>query len=89
MKYTAIVSAYFPSRKFGFVLLDDGSSRFFHLSNCPSGVPGLGERVEFELGPPVKLGRDMQAINITPVSITSGTDVLAGSTDASNEMTRG
>jgi cold shock CspA family protein len=89
MKYTAIVSAFFPSRKFGFLLLDDGSSRFFHLSNCPHGVPILGQRVGFELGPPVKLGRDMQAINITPVFVTSGTDVLAGNpTTASTEVSK-
>lgn len=66
MTYVGIVSAYFPSRKFGFILLDDGSSRFFHLSNF-HGAPVLGERVQFELGSPVKLGRDMQAVNIVPV----------------------
>jgi cold shock CspA family protein len=67
MKYTAIVSAYFPSRKFGFVLLDDGSSRFFHLSNF-HGTPVLGQQVEFELGDPVKLGCDKQAVNIVPAT---------------------
>jgi cold shock CspA family protein len=95
MKHFGIVSAFFPSRKFGFILLDDKSSRFFHLSNCPNGIPVLGERVEFELGDPVKLGRDKQAVNITPVSITSETDVLdalAGVpdsvTDASSDVLR-
>lgn len=68
MTYSGVVSAYFPSRKFGFILLDDGSSRFFHLSNCPHGIPSLGQRVEFELGDPVKLGRDKQAVNLTPVT---------------------
>ena len=65
MTYSGIVSAYFPSRKFGFILLDDGSSRFFHLSNF-HGTPVLGARVQFELGDPVKLGRDKQAVNISP-----------------------
>jgi hypothetical protein len=32
MKYLGIVSAFFPSRKFGFILLDGSTSRFFHLS---------------------------------------------------------
>ncbi len=92
MKYEGIVSAYYPSRKFGFILLDDGSSRFFHLSNFHC-TPTLGERVEFELGDPVKLGRDKQAVNITPISaITSDTnplDLLAGkapATDASTDV---
>lgn len=94
MKYLGIVSVYFPSRKFGFILLDDGTSRFFHLGNF-HGTPTLGERVEFELADPVKLGRDKQAVNITPTStITSDThviDVLAGTvpdsaTDASTDV---
>jgi cold shock CspA family protein len=78
MKYSAIVSAYFPSRKYGFLLLDDGTSRFFHLSNCPLGVPILGQRVTFELGEPVKLGQHKQAVDIRPVidaQSTSTTEV--------------
>jgi len=79
IKYSGIVSAYYPSRQFGFILLDDKSSRFFHLSNFHAGNEGkpvLGERVEFELGEPVKLGRDKQAVNIVSIPIVNPLDVV-------------
>jgi cold shock CspA family protein len=74
MKYTGIVSTYFPNRKYGFISADDGTgtSRFFHVSNYSgSGAhqPKLGERVEFELAEPAKLGKDKQAVRVTPVEL--------------------
>jgi cold shock CspA family protein len=76
MKYTGMVSTYFPNRKYGFISADDGISRFFHVSNYSgSGAhqPKLGERVEFELADPAKLGKDKQAVNVTPIWISAVT----------------
>lgn len=43
---------------------------FFHISHCvPSFVPVPGALVEFELGPPYKLGRREQAINVRPAKV--------------------
>jgi len=72
MKYTGIVSTYFPNRKYGFISADDGTSRFFHVSNYSgSGThqPKLGEKVEFELADPAKLGKDKQAVLVTPIQL--------------------
>ena len=66
-KYYGIISAYFPSRKYGFIQLEDGTCRFFHLSNYLAGTPILGQKVEFELADPVRLGQNKQATNIAPV----------------------
>lgn len=74
MRYTGIVSTYFPNRKYGFILSDDGTSRFFHVSQYSSSgthQPKLGEKVEFELADPVKLGKDKQAVNVTPIWLST------------------
>lgn len=62
------ITTYFPKRGFGFIKLQDGSERFFHISecNCP---PTLGLSVEFELGQPVKEGQPQIAANITPIEV--------------------
>lgn len=62
------IKMFVAARKFGFILVDgssdgDGTEVFFHASNF-HGTPVLGERVEFELGPPVRLGRPPMAVNI-------------------------
>ncbi|MGB2633817.1 MAG: cold shock domain-containing protein [Candidatus Acidiferrum sp.] len=85
MKYTGIVSTYFPNRKYGFISSDDGTSRFFHVTQYSgSGIhqPRLGEKVEFELADPVKLGKDKQAINVTPIWLVASTN------DASAEVSQ-
>ena len=73
MTYTGIVSTYFPNRKYGFISSQDGTSRFFHASQYCSGShpPKLGEDVEFELGEPTRLGKDLQAVNIKPIRSAS------------------
>jgi cold shock CspA family protein len=93
IKYSGIVSAYYPSRKFGFILLDDGSSRFFHVSNFHLGklsAPVLGARVGFELGNPVS---PEQAVNIVLIPTVAplvnpldAVDLLAGSGSTSQEV---
>jgi cold shock CspA family protein len=93
MKYTGKIQSYYPDRKFGFILVLDGSSWFFHLSNCPFGLPVLGEFVEFEFADPVKLGQRKMAVNVTPIpaipsKVLVFDDVLAGSTAASTEVSK-
>ena len=67
MEYVGTVSVYFLNRNFGFILSDDdGSSRFFHTSHY-NGQPRLGDRVEFELAEPTRLGKSKQAVNVTPI----------------------
>ena len=71
MKYTGIVTTYFSNRSFGFIKSDhDASSRFFHASYY-QGQPCLGVRVEFELAPPTRIGKDEQAVNIHPIEVRS------------------
>ena len=78
-KCNGIIRTYFPDRKFGFILRDDdGKDVFFHQINFEKGTPVLGERVEFELGDPVKLGMPKQAVNITLVSTTPSNEVARG-----------
>jgi cold shock CspA family protein len=73
-KNTGIIRTFIPNRKFGFILRDDGTEFFFHQINFEKGTPALGQRVEFELGDPVKLGMPKQAVNITIV-VTSTNEV--------------
>jgi cold shock CspA family protein len=82
MKYQAIISTYFPARKFGFLKQSDGSTVFFHATNFEAGVPRLGEKVEFELGDPVKLGKPQQAVNVVSIPSDDTFGSLATSTAA-------
>ena len=67
VKYSGIIRTFIPRRQFGFILRDDGKDFFFHLAEF-HGTPTLGQRVEFELGPAVKLGMPDQAVEVTPVT---------------------
>jgi cold shock CspA family protein len=67
MRYEGLVTTFFPDRQFGFLDVL-GRTVFFHASAYPLGVlPKVGQRVTFELGEPVKLGKPKQAVNITPL----------------------
>jgi cold shock CspA family protein len=69
VKLTGVIQTYFPGRKYGFVAASDGSIRFFHESNFTSGVPHLGDKIEFELGDPIRLGKQEQATNIVVIEV--------------------
>jgi len=84
MKYQGIIRTFIPPRKFGFILADDGREVFFHQMNFQKGTPVLGQRVEYELGPSVRLGMPEQAVNITVVDEVF--DVLSTSTSTSTEV---
>lgn len=65
MRERAVVISFFPDRRFGFMRTESGKEVFFHVTGFPAGVkPRPGDRVTFELGEPVKLGRPKQAVNI-------------------------
>src|ERR1700692_2715480 len=63
----ATIIMYNPKKLWGFVQDRNGCEWFFHLDNCVSGFqPSLGAIVEFEVGPPIALGKRDQAVNIAP-----------------------
>jgi len=68
MTHHGIVVAFHHVKHWGFIRESDGTEWFYHLSNTiPHFVPKLGEAVQFEIGPPLALGKKDQAVNIRPV----------------------
>jgi cold shock CspA family protein len=68
MSHQGIVVMYHPSKHWGFVKESDGNQWFFHLDNCaPDFQPQLGAAVEFEVGPPICLGKKDQAVGVRGV----------------------
>ena len=65
------------ARKFGFITTaPEGRRIFFHISNFQNGSePVLQGLVEFELGPPIAVGKDLQALKVRYLSLA---DVLTG-----------
>jgi cold shock CspA family protein len=87
MRYSGIIQTFITRRNFGFIRRDDGKEFFFHQMDFEKGTPALGQRVEFELGPAVRLGMPEQAVNVTPEA--DAIDVLAGnSTTSSTEVSK-
>jgi cold shock CspA family protein len=65
MIYQGTVVMYHPARFFGFIQEDGGNERFFHMSLAAKGfLPELGARVEYEIAPPIRLGKKDQAVNV-------------------------
>ena len=59
------VVVYSQAKSWGFIEEQPGERWFFHLSNAvPKFVPKLGLAVEFEIGPPLALGKKDQAVNV-------------------------
>ena len=68
MTHQGMIVMYHQSKHWGFIKGNNGSEWFFHLDNCESGFhPQLGTLVEYEIGPPLKLGQKDQAIKIAPL----------------------
>lgn len=66
MKAQRRITYYIPNRLFGFIRTS--KEFFFHASNY-LGVPALSTDVEFEIAPPIKEGKQPQAVNVTPINI--------------------
>ena len=82
---SGIIKTFFPNRRFGFILQDDGKEVFFHQINFEKGTPVLGQRVAYELGDPIRLGMPKQAIN---VAVVDAFDALATPTSAEAEVSQ-
>ena len=68
MTYQGKITLYNQPKGWGFISRDDGEQIFFHVANkISSFLPALGARVEFEMGPPLELGKKDQAINLRDV----------------------
>ena len=67
-QHTGVIITYFPTKAYGFILSDaDKSARFFHINNAAKGYrPKIGDRVEFRLDTPVRLGQPDQAVDVAP-----------------------
>lgn len=59
-----IITAYNAVKCWGFIKDENGNRQFFHADNSPDLKPELGIAVEFELGPPFRLGQPDQAVNL-------------------------
>lgn len=77
MRFTGIISTYFHGRAFGFIRSDkDGVERFFHKSSHSGGEPQVGIEVGFEIGPPNRLGKPDQCMNVRPLNVPSAVRVV-------------
>jgi cold shock CspA family protein len=62
------------AKGFGFISVPTSEQFFFHYSNF-EGIPKLADRVTFDLGDPVEVGKRTQAVN---VRINVARDISAG-----------
>ena len=68
MTYQGKITLYNQPKGWGFITRDDGEQIFFHVSNkIKNCFPALGVRVEFEMGPPLEIGKKDQAVNLRHV----------------------
>jgi len=66
--HQGMIVMYHQLKHWGFVRENEGTEWFFHLDNCASGfLPQLSAVVEFEIAPPISLGKKDQAVNVRGV----------------------
>ena len=78
MKRNGKVVSWRPDRQFGFIQCEELKRRiFFHSSEFKSGIPEVGQLVEFELAPDLK-GHPEKAIKIvvSSVGVNAGANAL-------------
>jgi cold shock CspA family protein len=67
-------------RNFGFITVSSGEQYFFHVSNF-NGEPRLSQTVTFRLGEPIREGKKVQAVHVSPATqaqIDAGASALVG-----------
>jgi cold shock CspA family protein len=71
--FTGTVATWFSGKSYGFIKSDsDRTSRFFHLASVVDDYhPRVGDRVQFELEAPCRLGMPDQAVNVQPTESTT------------------
>jgi cold shock CspA family protein len=70
MTHQGKVILYNRAKAWGFIREDSGAEWFFHTANTvPEFVPQLGVAVEFEVGPPLSIGKKEQAVNVRGVQV--------------------
>jgi cold shock CspA family protein len=73
----ALIKTYIPTKAFGFLVTPEGKEIFFHKTNFVGEIV-LGQPVEFEFGPAIKMGMPPQAVKIRPVEpVETGLNTLA------------
>lgn len=73
MVHQGMVVLFHPTKHWGFIRENDGTEWFFHQSNAIRYyVPKLEDIVQFEIGPPLTIGKKDQAINVRPAGTESG-----------------
>ena len=65
------------AKGFGFISVPTSEQFFFHYSNF-TGTPKLADRVTFDLGDPIEIGKRTQAINVRLTVDNVATDIRAG-----------
>jgi cold shock CspA family protein len=75
---TGIITFWNHLRGYGFIATTTGDSFFFHVTHFDkNSTPTLGALVEFKVAPPIKLGKQPQAVSVRYVR-RDAPDVLAG-----------
>ena len=62
MIYTGLIQKYYLVEVYGFLMQDDGTRHFFHITNCRGFIPKPGMKVSFEIGEGKK---GPAAVNVT------------------------
>jgi cold shock CspA family protein len=66
--HQGIIVVYNQAKAWGFIRELSGAEWFFHMANtAPEFVPQLGAAVEFEIGPPLSVGKKEQALSVREV----------------------
>lgn len=73
MVHQGMVVVFHTVKHWGFIRESDGTEWFFHQSNAiPYYIPKLEDMVQFEIGPPLSIGKRDQAVNIAPIGVSVG-----------------
>ncbi len=75
---TGIVKYWNPEKSFGFITRDDGVDIFFHITRIlveHRAQVAAGARVSFEIAPPIKLGKSVQAVDIKVTQAVAPEDI--------------
>jgi cold shock CspA family protein len=62
--FEGVLKTVITRRQFGFISGDDGREIFVHQDNCVGYTLKLGDRVQYDIGPAITLGRPDMAINV-------------------------
>jgi cold shock CspA family protein len=76
---TGVITYFNSPRSFGFITTTEGESYFFHVSNFEKGSqPILEGKVEFQVAPPIAVGKKSQAVSVRYTRASATTLSIGG-----------